>query len=87
MGRDAEKTVTEKGEIIEMLKKSVEAAHQAAEKAREMDLDEEVEFFGSKRSRRAILMILAGHSHEHLGQAIAYARSNGIVPPWSAGGS
>jgi hypothetical protein len=22
--------------------------------------------------------------HEHLGQAIAYARVNGVVPPWSA---
>lgn len=26
------------------------------------------------------------HLHEHLGQSIAYARSNGIVPPWSRGG-
>ena len=23
------------------------------------------------------------HLHEHLGQLIAYARSNGVVPPWS----
>ena len=23
------------------------------------------------------------HIHEHLGQSIAYARSNGVVPPWS----
>ena len=23
------------------------------------------------------------HLHEHLGQSIAYARSNGVVPPWS----
>ncbi len=28
-------------------------------------------------------MIVSGHAHEHLGQAIAYARSNGVVPPWS----
>jgi uncharacterized damage-inducible protein DinB len=21
--------------------------------------------------------------HEHLGQSIAYARTNGVVPPWS----
>jgi hypothetical protein len=26
---------------------------------------------------------LANHTHEHLGQLIAYARNNGIVPPWS----
>ena len=23
------------------------------------------------------------HLHEHLGQGIAYARSNEVVPPWS----
>ena len=26
------------------------------------------------------------HNHEHMGQAIAYARMKGIVPPWSARG-
>lgn len=30
-------------------------------------------------------MILMNHSHEHLGQSIAYARMNGIAPPWSEG--
>jgi hypothetical protein len=30
-----------------------------------------------------MLMRLATHAHEHLGQAIAYARSVGTVPPWS----
>jgi hypothetical protein len=27
---------------------------------------------------------MANHMHEHLGQSIAYARVNGVVPPWSA---
>jgi uncharacterized damage-inducible protein DinB len=43
-----------------------------------------VELFGMKMSKRATLILLASHSHEHLGQSIAYARSNGIVPPWTA---
>jgi drug/metabolite transporter (DMT)-like permease len=29
------------------------------------------------------LTLSATHLHEHLGQQIAYARSNGVVPPWS----
>jgi uncharacterized damage-inducible protein DinB len=29
------------------------------------------------------LILLQFHAHEHLGQLIAYARMNGIVPPWS----
>jgi hypothetical protein len=28
----------------------------------------------------------ATHLHEHLGQLIAYARSNGVTPPWSQAG-
>jgi hypothetical protein len=32
------------------------------------------------------MMVLASHAHEHLGQAIAYARSNNVTPPWSAKG-
>ncbi len=47
-------------------------------------LETEMDFFGQKMSRRAGMMLLASHSHEHLGQAIAYARSNSIVPPWTA---
>jgi uncharacterized damage-inducible protein DinB len=29
-------------------------------------------------------MALVSHEHEHLGQMIAYARSNGVTPPWSS---
>jgi hypothetical protein len=28
-------------------------------------------------------ILTVGHLHEHLGQLIAYARSNNVVPPWS----
>ena len=48
------------------------------------DLDKTVEFFGQKMSERALLLVTLGHVHEHLGQLIAYARANGVVPPWSA---
>jgi hypothetical protein len=33
-------------------------------------------------SKRGVFIALAVHGHEHLGQMIAYARSNGIKPPW-----
>jgi uncharacterized damage-inducible protein DinB len=46
-------------------------------------LEEQSELFGFPASKRAYLMILLTHSHEHLGQSIAYARSIGVVPPWS----
>ena len=47
------------------------------------DLDEKVELFGPPSSKRSYMFILQGHAHEHLGQAIAYARSVGVAPPWS----
>ena len=32
---------------------------------------------------RAVLTFTLAHGHEHLGQSIAYARMNGVAPPWS----
>ena len=44
------------------------------------------DWFGTEVEVGAGIAIAAGDMHEHLGQAIAYARTNHIVPPWSAGG-
>ena len=41
------------------------------------------DFFGNEMSGLQILVLTATHLHEHLGQQIAYARSNDITPPWS----
>lgn len=43
----------------------------------------EVSMFGQTFTRRAFLILTTTHLHEHLGQLIAYARSIGVVPPWS----
>ena len=48
-------------------------------------LDETIRLFGMDMTKRAALNLLVNHMHEHLGQSIAYARTNGVVPPWSAG--
>lgn len=81
IGRDLEKTVTEKSAVLAKLRESIAHVRQAAEK--EQDFDREIEVFGRKMAARDAFFILAGHSHEHLGQLIAYARSAGVVPPWS----
>ena len=47
------------------------------------DLEKEVKMFGNTVTERMALFVMANHAHEHLGQSIAYARTNGIVPPWS----
>jgi uncharacterized damage-inducible protein DinB len=50
----------------------------------ESDLESPVTFMGRPMTKRAVLLLLAAHSHEHLGQSIAYARMNKVVPPWTA---
>jgi DinB family protein len=46
-------------------------------------MSSEVDFFGTKMSRQAAWVATVAHIHEHLGQLIAYARVNKVVPPWS----
>ena len=50
----------------------------------EADLNRPVKFFSTDTTVRGIFVIIATHLSEHLGQSIAYARMNGITPPWSA---
>ena len=51
----------------------------------EADLSTAVALFGGSMDHYSALGIITGHTHEHLGQLIAYARSNGVAPPWSGG--
>jgi uncharacterized damage-inducible protein DinB len=72
---------TDKAQIIDDMKKSFAHARQAIHSA--TDLDHKVKLGSHEVTTRFVVLLLATHAHEHLGQAIAYARMNGIVPPWS----
>jgi uncharacterized damage-inducible protein DinB len=85
--RDSEKQVTDKAKIVELLQKSIANAKAAGQTVTDADLDKKVKTFGGREmTQRQVLMLIITHMHEHLGQSIAYARSNGITPPWSEGG-
>ncbi|MEO7135829.1 MAG: DinB family protein [Vicinamibacterales bacterium] len=47
------------------------------------ELNGPIELFGQKTTNRSMWITTATHLHEHLGQLIAYARSNKVTPPWS----
>jgi len=82
--RDSEKTITDKAQIVELLKKSIANAKAAGLAVSEADLDRKVKTFGDQEmTERQVLMRILVHMHEHLGQSIAYARMNGVTPPWS----
>ena len=80
---DPEMNVTAKDDVLALLTASQDHVRMAIEMVANEDLSGEIQAFGRDFTRYGVLMILAGHSHEHLGQSIAYARSNGIAPPWS----
>jgi uncharacterized damage-inducible protein DinB len=84
--RGFEKVGNDKAKTIENLKKSYDYVRQAAQALPTADLDRAIKMFGRDAVVREVLMALATHSHEHLGQSIAYARMNKITPPWSARG-
>jgi uncharacterized damage-inducible protein DinB len=84
----AENTKTEakpasKAEVIAALTGSFAEIRKALEAERAPALGRNIVFFGTATTRRGVLTSLDVHIGEHLGQAIAYARVNGIVPPWS----
>ena len=84
--QNLEQEVTEKEQVVEVLKASQSKVREALEMVMNEDLSGNVQAFGREWTRYQVLMIISGHSHEHLGQSIAYARSNNIAPPWSGGG-
>lgn len=84
LDQEMEKHVTEKAKVIEELKKSFAHLRAGVGTIADADLDKPVKFFGRDFTVRGVLLIAANHEHEHLGQSIAYARMNGITPPWAA---
>ena len=74
---------TKKAEILANLEATFAKVKASLDKERAAALARDAKLFGMPTTRRGILVNLDTHMAEHLGQAIAYARMNGIVPPWS----
>lgn len=83
--RDAEKSVTQKTQVIDHLKRSFDHVRGGMRALKEADLNKPASMFGRQTTVRDVFFTTVTHAHEHLGQLIAYARVNGVTPPWSAG--
>jgi uncharacterized damage-inducible protein DinB len=79
-----EKSTTDKAQIIDALNKSFASAHAAIEAMTNADFNKPLPKLGPDANCGDVIYILVTHAHEHLGQSIAYARINGIIPPWTA---
>jgi len=75
--------ITDPEKLQEALKASYVNLQKAITGLSDNDLQTPVKLFGRDMTKQGALMLILEDQHEHLGQSIAYARSNGVVPPWS----
>jgi hypothetical protein len=75
--------ITDKQQIVSHLTKAFAHAKQALEAIDPATLVGRRKAMGQERTTPEVVLFVAGDMHEHLGQLIAYARMNRIVPPWS----
>jgi uncharacterized damage-inducible protein DinB len=78
-----EKSTTDRSRIIEELNKSWEFAQKTIQGMTNADFAKLLPKLGPQANAGDVVYILVADAHEHLGQSVAYARENGIVPPWT----
>ena len=81
--KDFEKSTTDKDRIFEDLNQSWDFANKAINGMTNADYAKLLPKLGPQANEGDVIYILVADAHEHLGQLIAYARQNGIVPPWT----
>jgi uncharacterized damage-inducible protein DinB len=77
-----EKTITKKADILAEMRASLGELEKVLDAETDATLATEISWFGERKHRQSMWMFLSNHLSEHLGQSIAYARANGVKPPW-----
>jgi len=80
-----DKSVTAKADVINWLKRSLDAVKQAHLAVTQKDLQRKVHIADRDATVDGMYLRIIVHANEHMGQLIAYARMSGVVPPWSTG--
>ena len=80
---DFEDDIGEKARAVETLTASMDHVRTVVAGMSDDDLEASTRLYGRDVAKWAVLLQLVTHMNEHLGQSIAYARVNGVVPPWS----
>ena len=80
---DTLERMTDKAQIVALLRSSAEYVRQNVKQMPDAQMSEPTELYGRTVPQWSVLLQLVAHMNEHLGQSIAYARMNGVVPPWS----
>jgi len=82
-GGQAGTPITDPEKMQAALKTSYANLQKTIEGLSDSDLKAPVKLFGKEMTKEGAIRYLFGDQHEHLGQSIAYARMNGVIPPWS----
>jgi len=80
---EMEKSVTSKADVINWLKRSLEAVKEAHATVTPKDLERKVHIADRDATVDGMYLRIIVHANEHMGQLIAYARITGVTPPWS----
>ena len=78
-----EKSTTDRARIVDELNKSWDFAQKTINGMTNADFAKLLPKLGPQANAGDVVYILVADAHEHLGQLVAYARVNGIVPPWT----
>lgn len=81
--REMEKSVTSKPEVIQWLKRSLDAVRTAHATETPKDLERKVHIADRDATVDGMFLRIIVHDNEHMGQLIAYARMTGVAPPWA----
>jgi len=81
--REMENSVTSKAEVINWLKRSLDAVKQAHQAVKTAELSRKVHIADRDATVDGMYLRIIVHANEHIGQLIAYARMTGVAPPWS----
>src|SRR5262249_10447080 len=79
---ELEAGLRDKDAVVAILKRALQAANNAFTRASDIELERRQHFFNEDTSVRRIYLRLLAHTHEHMGQMIAYLRFNGLPAPW-----
>lgn len=79
---EMEQSLTEKQGVANFLRRSFEAVEESFKAAGAEDIEKAVGFPGTQVTARRLYLRVLAHSHEHMGQAVAYVRARGMRVPW-----
>jgi uncharacterized damage-inducible protein DinB len=78
-----EKSTTDRAQIVAELNKSWDFTEKTIKGMTNADFAKLLPKLGPQANAGDVVYILVADAHEHLGQSVAYARENGIIPPWT----